>query len=133
MKPSYTWTIEKSKTFTVTVHAWHRSDDFGWNVYATIFENHPLFNNVEAATELPFHGGCTYDHLLTDEPAGGINYNWQKVYKALKVGSDYQHYQDDFFMTCNPADGIPWQIQADAKKLVQALNNYVTTEEQHDF
>ena len=129
MKPSYEWTIAQNKTFSVTVYAWHRGDDFGWNVYAHIFESHPLFNDVEAAKALPFHGGCTYDHLLTDEPAGGIQYDWQKVDKTLKVGSDYQHYTDDCFMTCDPADGIPHSIEVDAVKLVITLNQYITTEE----
>jgi hypothetical protein len=120
MKPSYEWTIEKTRLFSVTVRSWHTGDGFGWNVYAYIFEEHPLFNNLEAAYNLPFHGGCTYQQIITTTPPE-MTYDWQKEYKSLKVGSDYQHYMDDHFMLCDPANGIPYEIMRDAETLVQSL------------
>lgn len=125
MKPSYEWTIEKTRLFCVTVRAWSREDKFGWNVYANIFEEHPLFNNVEAAKCLHFHGGCTYDQIITHAPAEGIKYDWQKEYKTLKVGSDYQHYMDEYFETCDPAYGIPSSVLYDAMQLVEQLKGNI--------
>lgn len=129
MKPSYEWTIHQSKTFSVTVRSWHRHDGFGWNVYANIYDTHPMFGNVEWAMNLPLHGGCTLDQLITIAPSQGIKYDWQREQKTLKVGSDYQHYGDEYFMHFDPLQGIPSSILRDANELVQCLQE---TKEAHN-
>ena len=122
-KPSYEWMVIKGKSFGVLIRAWHKYDGlFGWNLYACIYENHPYFDNVEKAINLPFHGGATYDEFLSCEPAQGLRYDWEKVRKCLKVGCDYSHLYDDFFERSNPFDGVPSQIQSDALELVEHLN-----------
>lgn len=119
--PSYEWMVYKCKHFGVQVRAWPKSDGFGWNVYALIYDSHPLFNDVERAMNLPFHNGATLDDRITQSPARGIRYDWQKTYQWLKVGSDYQHYQDEHFCEYDPAKGIPWEIKCDVMSLVGAL------------
>lgn len=115
------WFVQK-KTFTIQINAWEISpDNWVWNVYANIFESHPLFSKVEEAIDLPFHGGCTLDELHTTEPASGIIFDWQKVRKTLKVGCDYNHYCDEYFNHYNPDDGIPIQIKKDVELLIAEL------------
>jgi hypothetical protein len=120
-QPSYEWTVFMSKHFSVTVRAWQREDKFGWNVYANIFDCHPLHNDPEAAMRLDFHGGATYDKYITYEPSQGIKYDFQKAQRVLKVGSDYMHLYDDWAEQCDPKDGIPMRIQNDARSLVDQL------------
>jgi len=114
------WGIYKDRNFSVIVRGWKSGDEFKWNVYANIFDTHPLFGNVEAMMSMPLHGGPTYDRVITQEPAGGIKYTWQKVEKMYKIGSDYQHYQDHYD-DYNYEDGIPPLIRNDAEELARFL------------
>lgn len=109
------------ETFSVTIKAWPSLDKWNWNVYANIFESHPLFNNVDKAISLPFNGGCTYDEIKTHTPARGIQYDWQKESKTLIVGSDYAHIHDDYDNHPSPLDYIPQKVLRDAKELADAL------------
>lgn len=120
-EPSREWTVFTDDTFLVQVKAWKGwGDDWKWNVYAVIFDNHPFHQNVDAAMTLPFHWGSTYEKRIVTSPAHGIRYDWEKVHDVLKLGSDYQHY-DDHYEYAHPNNGIPWQIEADAEDLVLAL------------
>lgn len=111
----------KTDTFGIMIRAWKLSDDWVWNMYVLIYDNHPLFSDAEAVCDLDFHGGCTFEEKITHAPARGIRYDWQKERSYLKVGCDYHHYWDDHFMRCDPADGIPGTIQADAQRLFEEL------------
>lgn len=127
--PSYEWMVYRCHDFAVQVRAWKKSDGFGWNVYALIYDSHPLFNDVERAMNLPFHKGATLDERIRQVPARGIRYDWQKAYEWLKVGSDYQHYQDEHFCEYDPAQGMPWEIKSDAECLVRELLKVKETEQ----
>jgi hypothetical protein len=112
--------IAASKSFTVVVKAWLAMDKWQYNVYANIFENHPLFNDVEKAKSLPFNCGCTYDSFKANSPTSN-DYEWQKETKALVVGSDYSHIHDNYDNHSSPFDSIPHEVLRDAKELVEAL------------
>jgi hypothetical protein len=121
-KPSYDWTVFKNQQFSVSIHAWHSFEGFGWNVYANIFDTHPLHLDPQNAMDsLHLHGGATYDKYVTYEPSLGVKHDWQTVSKTLKIGSDYLHLYDDWAPACDPADGVPMQIQSDARELVEQL------------
>ena len=129
--PAHEWTPVQEKSFSITVRAWFikglpgiTDDRHCWNVYANIFDNHPMFSNVEWAKGLPFHGGCTFDKIITTEFATpeAERYDWMKTYKFIKVGSDYAHYGDERFESYSPADGVPSEIQCDVSELAAALS-----------
>tara|TARA_R110002095_G_scaffold210499_1_gene197784 strand:+ start:650 stop:1054 length:405 start_codon:yes stop_codon:yes gene_type:complete len=114
--------IAVKKTFSVTIKAFQSLDKWNWNVYANIFESNELFNDLDNAFNLPFHGGCTYDQIKTLTPARGIQYSWQKEEKTLVLGSDYAHLHDNHDNHPSPFDRIPYEVLKDAKELVDALN-----------
>lgn len=117
------WTVYKDENFCVQVRSWAGSTtEFNWNVYAYIYDSHPLFSDVSQAMGLPFHGGATFDKFVTDVPARGLQYSWQKEMKCLKIGSDYSHYGDHRFTCCDPIYGIPNEIELDVGRLVSALH-----------
>lgn len=125
--PSYEWNVYRGKTFTVQVRCWRfpSEDKFTWNVYAYIYEKHPLFSQVEYAMDnLYFHAGATLEEMHTIAPALGIRYDWQRENRTLKLGSDYQHLHDNYFRECDPQYGIPYDIQRDAELLTEQLFNY---------
>ncbi len=108
---------------SIEIICWLINDtDFVWNVYANIFESHKLFNNIEKALEAPFHGGYSYDHILTYIPAQGIKYDWQKEKKTLRIRCDYNHLGDNYFNSCGPDNGIPQEILNDCDELIEFLN-----------
>lgn len=120
-KPATEWTVYQGKTFSVQVRAWRGySDEWKWNVYALIFDGHPLHQNVEAALGLHFHGGVTYDKRIVTSPAQGVRYEFEKISDCLKVGGDYMHY-GDYYEHADPKDGIPPNIYHDAQTLAQEL------------
>lgn len=124
--------IAREKTFCVTVKGWNTTgfngmdfenpvEKFNWNVYASIYEGHPLFNGSESDFHsLPFHGGCTYDKIIKTSPSQGIKYDFEKETTTLKLGSDYAHL-GDYENHQSPIDGIPYYIERDAKALSDAL------------
>lgn len=126
--PSYEWN-STHKTFGIQVRAFRKGLDetypeFGWCLYVLIYDNHPLFDKPELFVEgLDFHGGCTYDEKYTRTPARGIRYDWQKDSSYLKIGCDYQHYMDNFDHF-NPSQGIPFEIEHDAKHLVEQMSEF---------
>lgn len=120
------WVIYRDRNFSVLVRGWKSGDEFKWNVYANIFDTHPMFGNVDAMKCLPLHGGPTYDRVITMEPAGGIMYEWQKQEKSYKIGSDYSHAWDNY-ENDSYEDGIPPMIRHDAEELAQHLFDCVPT------
>lgn len=129
-KMAVEWTPVQNKDFSITVRSWKRESvvesEWHWNVYAHICETHPLFSDVDAAMDLPFHGGCTYEQYVTYDPAQGIRYEWQKQVKSLKVGCDYSHYGDNFGND-DPVNGVPFIIQKDIEHLALSLMAVVET------
>lgn len=128
--PAHEWTPVQEKSFSIKVRCWFikgvagvTQDQYCWNVYANIFDNHPQFGNVEWAQNLPFHGGCTFGKIITTEFATpeAERYEWMKTQKCLKVGSDYAHYGDERFEDYAPSYGVPSEIQCDVLELAAAL------------
>jgi hypothetical protein len=126
--PSSQWTVYQGKTFTVQIYAWHNGTEWKWNVYALIFDGHPLHQSVDAALGLPFHGGANLEKRIVTSPARGIRYDWEKISDCLKLGSDYAH-DGDYYEDCDPKNGIPPLIQWDAGELAQALLDRCAVEE----
>lgn len=121
---AYEWTVAQCKQFAITVRCWKfspESDTWNWNVYANIYEAHPMFGNVEWATGLPLHWGATFDKFITFEKADQ-KYGEEKPTKTLKVGCDYMHCDDHRFEHADPKDGIYWEIKSDIGELFDALN-----------
>jgi hypothetical protein len=123
-EPRREWMVATDgKSWGVQVVAWSRDGDvWGWNVYALIYEQHPLHKDVDAALNLHFHGGPTYDKRIVTSPAQGIRYDWQRESNTLKVGSDYRHSGDEYMAAANPKDGIPMNVQYDALQLARQLS-----------
>ena len=128
-KAAHEWRVFTDKTFSVVIRAWNSpgitdlvDESWTWNIYAVIFDAHPLFKDPEKAiSTLQFHWGATYEKFITTQEARGNQYEFQKDSRALKIGNDYAHYEDDYFMASNPKDGIPLTIQQDALQLVGQL------------
>lgn len=118
-----TWRVATSRTFHVEVVGWPRGDGcWTWNVYANVYESHPMFATPLAVIEsAPWHCGCTYDEIITATPAQGIRYDWQKEAKVLKCGSDYSHAYDEGYMNWPAREGIPPRVIRDAEELVAWL------------
>lgn len=112
--------IAREKTYTVSAKAWHDGNRWNWNVYAYVFENHPLFDNNDALLDLPLHCGCTFDQIRANQPFE-IKYDHQRVKTTKIVGSDYAHYGDDYDNHPSPFDEIPYYVERDAKELAAAL------------
>ena len=130
-KRTFGWYVAKESTFTVEVKAWERigvdgDSEWGWNVYAYVFEDHPLFDNDDSLKNLPFNCGCTFDQLSINQPLK-LEYDFQKVTRTKKVGSDYMHLYDEGMERNSPENGIPSNVLFDAKELVSAL----TTEKEN--
>jgi hypothetical protein len=126
------WSIYQGKNFSVSIKNWTSQGLYGiknrWNVYAHVYDTHPLFGNVDALLCLPFHRGATYDKLIITEPAQGLKYDFDKVCKVYKIGSDYAHC-DDHYEDCGEADGIPPMIRHDAETLAGELFEWLPNAE----
>ena len=109
--------------FSVEVKVWKSMDKFIWNVYAHIFEKHPIFEDNQAIYDLPFYG-VSYDSESINQPLGGVRYDWQTVTKVKKVGCDYNHLGDNYLNRLDGSNGIPENIERDAKELFDFLENY---------
>ena len=99
-----------------------------WFVYAYIFENHPrhAFIDVEssewqsAIAELPFHAGCSFARLDTLNHCGS-----NKTSQVYKIGADYNHYGDHYFLGCGVEfmNSDAFEVIADANLLFERLEN----------
>ena len=139
--PAIEWTVYKDNNFSVVIRNWktktrypdsdiqykQNPDSDGcyvvnrWNVYAHIFDTHRLFDKPETVMNAPFHGGCNYEQKITFTPALGLRYDWQKEHTTYKFGCDYAHLYDSRFEEYDGKDGVPYEIQNDAKELVEWL------------
>jgi len=140
VNPKFEWRVFQGDNFLVEVVAWKNvikseelsnlmSDSWVWNVYAYIRKEHSIFNNVDDVLSLPFHGGVSFKQKFTSIPFDGIKYDWQKEIEYAQIGSDYNHYNDEYFKNYDPVDGIPYEIKEDVTELVEALLNYKETNE----
>jgi len=130
MKTTYPFTvafkIAREKTHTVEVVAWsckgiNSEDVWHWNVYAYVYNTHPLFSQPEfLQSNLPLHYGPTLEERHVITPVLGIKYDWQKEARTLKFGSDYSHYTDPEDHP-SPIHGIPNNIEQDALELAEWL------------
>ena len=113
----------KSKTFSVEVKAWQWSEDeWAWNVYAHVFENSSMFNDIEwLMTNAALSGGCTFDQDKITSPMGGVRWDWQRISRSRTVGSDYKHIWDSDYSQHGPELGIPSKIKTDAIELFEQL------------
>ena len=117
--------IAQGNNFSIEVKVWEMSGGiFIWNVYAYIFQKHPIFEDNQAINSLPFHGGVSYDSESVNQPLGGVRYDFQAVTKVKKVGCDYNHLADNYFNSLDGSKGIPSDIERDAKELFDFLENY---------
>lgn len=119
-KKRHEW-ILKTDSFGIQVCCGRIGEDWVWTMYVLVYDNHPLYSSPEAVCDLEFHGGCTYDEKVTNTPARGIRYEWQKERSLLKVGCDYHHWGDEYLCGCDPEDGIPGTILYDARQLLKEM------------
>jgi len=118
----YEFYIARESSFAVTAKSFSYGDcKWNWNVYAYIFDNHPLYNDVQKAMELPFNCGVTYDKIRKTSPAQGIRYDFEEETNTLILGSDYAHIYDDYDNHPSPSKGVPVYVESDALHLVSAL------------
>ena len=128
IKPTCEFYIAREGSFTVSAKAWWQKPTRGeehktgwnWNVYAYVFDKHPMFKDDEKLKDLPLHGGCTFDELVIQQPLE-IKYDFQSIKTKKVVGSDYSHLYDDHNNHESPFDGIPCYVLRDAEELVKAL------------
>lgn len=115
----------RGKTFGVVASCHQKSDEsWTWCLYALVYDNHELFADPTPLIEsYDWHGGCTYDEKITNAPARGMRYEWQKERSYFKIGCDYAHYGDDYYECHSPDDGLPIFIQNDAQRLFSYLAN----------
>ena len=90
-----------------------------WNVYAIIFQKHPLFDKIindslfDYGIDLPLHWGASY-HNWNYDSNGAVGYK--------KIGSDYQHIHDEKFGNYKTVEEA-CEILNDAKELFEYLKN----------
>lgn len=115
--------IAREKDYSVEVKAWvFAENEWAWNVYAHVFEGHPVYGDKDALmNQAPLHGGCTFDQEKVVQPIGGPTYDFQSIDKSMTVGSDYKHLGSPDLSQDDPKDGIPWIVENDAKELAEWL------------
>lgn len=123
MSEHHAWFI-KGKTHTVEIKCWQWSEtEWAWNVYAHIFETHPLFGNPKRIYEnAPLSGGCTYDKAEISSPYQGVVYDHQRINRKYVFGCDYKHIWDDDYSN-NTHENMPWKVKSDAEILFEWLEN----------
>lgn len=127
-KKTEIWKIfdRKYPGLTVEIHHWtvlahkHASLDWNdgghrWNVYALINkECQPLLFTADDDL-FPLHCGQSYDQI---EVIYYTDNQDSPYYTIRKIGSDYQHCDDEKFNRCF---NIPYEVLQDAEKLWQFL------------
>lgn len=123
--------LAREKTFSVEMICWSWPDgEWAWNVYAHVFEGHPLFSETDRLmTNAPLHGGCTFDQRVVRAPINGIKYEWQRETTTLTIGSDYKHCGSPDLSNYGPFDEIPWIVKRDAQELCEYLSEVVAAED----
>ncbi|WP_145507608.1 hypothetical protein [Yersinia hibernica] len=125
LKMSAEWTVDKGKNWSVTVKGWNNGSSNCWNVYLNISDSHQYFSKPEDFFHgLPFHGGATYDRIITTKWPDPIH-DFQRDSVMRKIGSDYQHLYDSLEEE-SIKDGIPYRVLRDAEALSEHLKNIPT-------
>ena len=120
--------VNKGNNFEVEIIHWHLIDDekkadelyvlMGnecWNVYATIYKDHPLYKNLCHLTD------DDYDGAMNSFPFGmhcGITYVKNNG-DSIKIGDDYMHYGDDF---TQKSKKLPGEVKWEAEELFKFLS-----------
>ena len=120
------WTFDRAPDWSwrVWVKAWHSGTEWKYNVYADLHPSHPLHSFTrDGIRYMPFHGGVSSDTFIEWSPPKPA-YDWEKVYKIRRVGSDYGH-DGDWYGEDDPKDGIPTRVYLDACELVKFLREYL--------
>lgn len=123
--------INKGNNFEVEVVHWHMIDDeekaskvcdlIGnecWNVYAVIYKNHRLYENLYHLTD------DDYDGAMNNFPFGmhgGITYVKNNG-DSIKVGDDYMHWGDEFIQKSKE---LPFEVKWEAEELFNFLSKEV--------
>lgn len=105
----------------------------GWCLYAFIYQDHPLFDQIESESEyfssclndVPFHGGCTFVKF---------HQTWKKdgTIGSKQIGCDYSHYRDDYYMSVDVEEEPPHFMLNGAKILAEYLAQFpVKSKEDH--
>lgn len=116
--------VAREKTYCVEVKGWTFSEDeWAWNVYAHVFEEHALYGKQAALEDAPLHGGCTFDQEKVVQPIGGPRYGFERITKSMTVGNDYKHIGSPNLSQHDPKDGIPWVVEKDAIELAEWLKH----------
>jgi hypothetical protein len=118
--------IDRQQTYDVEVKAWFSEGMklWHWNIYARIYENHPLFNKPEILKEeWPINCDISYSYLITTTPAFGIIYNRERIHNIYKLGCDYDSYAVSN-NSISPFEKIPDYVKRDAVELSNWLKQY---------
>lgn len=125
------WKVS-GENFTIVVSRHAGSADCGdgpnrWCVYAYIYPKHPYFSKFDgpfmyqdAANAMPLHGGPTFFKYQM---------HGEKI-SSVKVGCDYNHYQDTHF-THYATTEEAYQVFEDAEDLYNWLYG-IENNEQHN-
>ena len=106
--------VDGKNTHLIRLVNW-RYDESGerevWNIYLSLFEDHPLFERARNYN-YPFGdaGWCPEMH-------GGVTH-YEKSEKHVEFGCDYSHYRDDFYQQTHD----PEQFLVDLKLLDAQVN-----------
>ncbi|MBL4753828.1 MAG: hypothetical protein JKY52_09590 [Flavobacteriales bacterium] len=123
LRKSVTFSYKREAHYSVYAKAWYYNGKWNWNVYVDIAESHDKFDDIDWAIGLPFHGGCTLDDLVVTSPARGIRYDFQKEYKKVTVGCDFNHVGDNYNNHPSPEEGVPYYVTLCVKELIEALKD----------
>jgi hypothetical protein len=116
--------IDLTQIANVEIVRWGREENYCWNVYCYIFPTHSLFNKIKGyknyykhkeLEKLPFHGGITYGEKIKSN-------NTNKIV-SIKIGSDYQHCDDNRFKKKVTREEA-WEVFNDADILLKYLTDY---------
>lgn len=120
LKSNRHFRIEAVRTFKPGFASLGIEPEMAWCLYVCLGEGHPLYEKASQNTTdydiilgdmiyPSFHGGCTYYHKNSD---------------YVKIGCDYQHYDDQFIMRDILSDEIPSIILEDMKDLYKFFEDY---------
>jgi hypothetical protein len=108
----------RGDNFCIEVKHWKSGDSNRWNVYAHIFEEHPIFKDIEKQKNLTLHWGPTYHKLKTVDDIE--KHKWSKLSKTITIGSDYAHLYDERFEMFSTKEDA-WEVFEDAEILFNEL------------
>jgi hypothetical protein len=117
-KKSESW-VKRGDHYTVEVKRWESPMGNHWNVYANIFPDHPIYEDLEAQEELPLHWGLSY--WVRKSFADVKRFDWTRDAETITIGSDYAHLYDERFERFSTPEEAH-EVFNDAEELFLALN-----------